>query len=72
MKKNSSLKGRAIVVLFAVVLFIAMADKKNAQIGQRVPSEMFSYTDSITGVPVKVFTNHAEYSDTRLYPTHPH
>ncbi|WP_163174822.1 hypothetical protein [Bacteroides sp. 51] len=56
--------------LCCIMLFIASVEGK-AQIGKRFPSEMSSYTDPITGVPVKVLTNNPEYSDSRIYQTHP-
>lgn len=60
-----------VIALVAGILLIALTDGLKAQIGKRFPSEIFYYTDSITGIPVKVLTNHREYSDTRIYQTHP-
>ncbi|NDW12043.1 hypothetical protein D0T50_03965 [Bacteroides sp. 214] len=56
--------------LFAVLLLFTVSSL-HAQIGRRFPSEMFTYNDSITGLPVKVLTNSPEFSDTRIYQTHP-
>ncbi|MDR2917171.1 MAG: oligogalacturonate lyase family protein [Tannerella sp.] len=63
---------KAKVVVFVVgVLLITLANESKAQIGKRFPAEMSVYTDSVTGVLVKVLTNHPEYSDNRIYQTHP-
>ena len=59
------------LILFTVFLSITISNQSKAQIGKRFPSEMFYYTDSVTGVSVKVLTNHPEYSDSRIYQTHP-
>jgi len=60
----------ATVAFCSIILFVANHEA-SAQIGKRFPSEMSSYNDPVTGVPVKVLTNNPEYSDARIYQTHP-
>ncbi len=50
---------------------IAAFSSADAQIGRRFPSEMSTYNDPVTGIPVKVLTNSPEHSDSRIYQTHP-
>lgn len=59
------------IVLLGTVLFFINHTEANAQIGTRLPSEMSSYADQVTGVTVKVLTNSPEFSDSRIYQTHP-
>lgn len=42
-----------------------------SQTGKRLPSEMSTYKDEVTGLTVKVLTNSPEFSDSRIYQTHP-
>ena len=58
----------AILFIVSIAFFFAEA---NGQIGKRFPSEMSNYIDPVTGVLVKVLTNSSEYSDARIYQTHP-
>lgn len=50
---------------------IAAFSSAQAQIGRRFPSEMSTWNDPVTGIPVKVLTNSPEHSDSRIYQTHP-
>ncbi|MDL2208869.1 oligogalacturonate lyase family protein, partial [Parabacteroides sp. OttesenSCG-928-O15] len=60
-----------VILLFAVLWAVTTGHESQAQIGNRFPSEMSTYSDPVTGIPVKVLTNHPEYSDSRIYQTHP-
>ena len=60
--------------LILMGLCLAMAGtftQAEAQIGKRFPSEMSTYNDPVTGIPIKVLTNSPEFSDSRIYQTHP-
>jgi oligogalacturonide lyase len=58
----------AAFICLTAALTVSQAD---AQIGRRFPSEMSTYNDPVTGIPVKVLTNSPEFSDSRIYQTHP-
>ncbi|MCD7963010.1 MAG: hypothetical protein LUF90_05545 [Rikenellaceae bacterium] len=57
------------LLLSALLLCTCVA--VSAQIGTRLPSEKFNYEDTVTGLTVKVLTNSPEFSDGRIYQTHP-
>lgn len=69
--KNSMQSKTSLKALFIFVLLVLVSNQSEAQIGKRFPSEMSGYTDSVTGVWVKVLTNSSEFSDNRIYQTHP-
>lgn len=68
MKRNKLSKT---ILLLAAVCAVSIGSNSQAQIGKRFPSEMSTYSDPVTGLPVRVLTNNPEYSDSRIYQTHP-
>ena len=64
-------KQAGIATLLCGAALLTTTNEVNAQIGKRFPSEKSTYVDPVTGLTVKVLTNNPEYSDTRIYQTHP-
>jgi len=65
------LRQSGVVPLLAVALHLSSPDCVMASdVGKRSPSEMTSYTDSVTGFHVEVLTTNSA-NDHRVYQTHP-
>lgn len=56
---------------FTLMLVLSLGGILKAQTGKSFPSEKSSYIDEVTGLSVKILTNNPEYSDSRIYQTHP-
>ncbi len=70
MKDTKQLQTFAII-LISICFHCLFVDETASQTGRRFPSETFIYKDEITGKTIKVLTNSTEYSDARIYQTHP-
>lgn len=70
MKSIRKLSHRSLRWLIGLAI-LCIGNEAHAQIGKRFPSEMSEYRDEVTGLKVKVLTNSPEFSDNRIYQTHP-
>lgn len=61
---------RSLAVSLCVGLGWLSVAEAFASVGQRFPSELRVYADPTTGVPVRVLTDSAEFSDAKPYQTH--